>query len=144
MVILAGKDADRIAEVLPSGPYVTQILLQDEKLIAETRKKLLERNVYGEVSVRRFDGRALPYVDNLANVVIVTKSFPITREELMRVLAPRGARHLSLLGASGLFPGALAEWLDETLAAYGRPYHLSLGDATPPRESLETRCLALF
>jgi len=120
VVILAGKDADRIAEWAPSGPYLTQILLQDEKLIAETRKTLRERRVYGEVSVRRFDGRTLPYVDNLANVVVVTKSFPIPREELMRVLAPRGAL-LVCKGVEDTLPDAASPLADGDWFVHHKP-----------------------
>ena len=35
--------------------------------------------------------------------------------------------------------GDVAQALDEVLAAYGRPYHLSLGDAEPPRLRLAGR-----
>jgi hypothetical protein len=145
VVILAGKDANRIAELAPSGPYLTQILLQDEKLIAETRKTLLERNVYGAVSVRRFDGRALPYVDNLANVIIVSKSFPVPREELMRVLAPRGAL-LVCKGVEDTLPDAASPLADGDWFVHHKPVpeetdewtHFRY-DATGNMVSLDTR-----
>ena len=54
-------------------------------------------------------------------------------DELHRLLASRGGRHLSLLSGRGVFAADLERWFDEVLAAYGRPYYIDLPDARPPR-----------
>jgi hypothetical protein len=57
-------------------------------------------------------------------------------QALHALLATRGRRHLSVLGGRGLFGDHLASWLERSLAAYGRPYRLDLGDGVPPRLGL--------
>jgi len=45
----------------------------------------------GRVSVARFDGRSLPYVDNLVNLLVMRDArWEIRDEEIMRVLVPGG------------------------------------------------------
>lgn len=58
---------------------------------------------------------------------------PGAAARLHALLATRGRRHLSLLGARGLLSGELAAWFDDALAAYGRPYHLDLDHAPSAR-----------
>ncbi|MBM3889697.1 MAG: hypothetical protein FJ388_11300, partial [Verrucomicrobia bacterium] len=47
-------------------------------------------DLYGKVSADQFDGKRLPYVDNFANVIVTSGESRVTREELLRVLAPNG------------------------------------------------------
>ena len=45
---------------------------------------------YGPVSVDLWDGRHLPYADNLVNLIVAENAAQASREELLRVLAPHG------------------------------------------------------
>jgi len=55
------------------------------------RKHIRSLGNYGKVSVDTFDGKQLPYIDNLANLVVIHDArFEIRDEEIMRVLAPDG------------------------------------------------------
>ncbi|MBL7224167.1 MAG: PQQ-binding-like beta-propeller repeat protein, partial [Candidatus Brocadiae bacterium] len=57
---------------------------------AATRAYLQQRGLYGPVSVEHFDATALPYVDNLVNLVAVEPGGRVPMAEVMRVLAPGG------------------------------------------------------
>ena len=58
--------------------------------IARARAYVRSRNLYGPVSVAKYDGRTLPYRDNLANLVVASSECQVTNEEIARVLAPGG------------------------------------------------------
>jgi len=61
----------------------------DGKRVAVLRRRLLPRGRYGRVSARALDGKVLPYIDNLVNLVAV-EGGEMGEGEVMRVLAPRG------------------------------------------------------
>ena len=46
--------------------------------------------LYGPVSIDQWDGRRLPYVDNLVNLLVVEQAGDMGQEEMLRVLAPDG------------------------------------------------------
>ena len=48
---------------------------------------------YGRVSIDTWDGRKLPYVDNLVNLVVAQQGAPAT-DELLRVLVPGGVAYV--------------------------------------------------
>jgi hypothetical protein len=51
-----------------------------------------KQNLHGKVSLDHWNGKSLPYVDNLANLLVASQSEidGITQEEIERVLAPNG------------------------------------------------------
>jgi outer membrane protein assembly factor BamB len=61
----------------------------DGERIAELRKRFKASGHYGRVAVNGFGGGALPYIDNLVNLIAV-EGGEVSRSEAMRVLAPRG------------------------------------------------------
>jgi outer membrane protein assembly factor BamB len=54
------------------------------------RQSLRSRGVYGPVSVDWFDGRNLPYTDQLVKLLIAETLGDVPRDEVLRVLAPGG------------------------------------------------------
>jgi len=58
--------------------------------VANAREYLQALGAYGPVSVDTFDGRHLPYVDNLVNLVVAEDLGEVPMVEVMRVLAPGG------------------------------------------------------
>ncbi len=61
----------------------------DWERLAAHRKRLGEGGRNGRVSVHGFDGKALPYIDNLVNLIVIEDGV-IHKAEVMRVLVPRG------------------------------------------------------
>ena len=112
----AGAQAKRIlAETGVTGGLVIQVNSGDGKLTAalranerlqvhgvdtnageveSARNHIQSLGVYGEVAVDQFDGKSLPYVDNLANLVVSDDLGEISMEEVMRVLAPKGVAYI--------------------------------------------------
>jgi len=82
------------AELATKGPYLVQGLDTDPKKIAEARTHLQSRGLYGTVSITRLTAPALPYIDNLVNLVLVEKLGAISTAEVMRVLAPEGVAYV--------------------------------------------------
>ncbi len=58
--------------------------------VGRARKYLQKLGVYGPVSVERFDGKRLPYAENLVNLIVAEDLGDVAMGEAMRVLAPGG------------------------------------------------------
>ena len=60
--------------------FVVQGLETDDGKVSKARKVIQDAGLYGPVSVSEWDGRMLPYVDNLVNrLVISNHQSPVTR-----------------------------------------------------------------
>jgi len=74
---------------LRANPQCTvQGLRSDAASVISTRNALLKAGLHGPVTVATYDGKNLPYVDNLVNLVVAASRSP--RSEVLRVLAPEG------------------------------------------------------
>ena len=62
----------------------------DPRAMREAREYIRELGIYGPVSVENFDGKSLPYADNLVNLLVAENLGGATKDEAMRVLAPGG------------------------------------------------------
>jgi len=70
--------------------YLVHGLDRDRNRVEQARRYLQDLGVYGEVSVDRFDGKRLPYVDNLVNLLVAEDLGDVAMQEVMRVLCPEG------------------------------------------------------
>lgn len=70
---------------------IVQGLESDAQQVAAAREVIRARGLYGPVSVMRWSNDRLPYVDNLATMVVCQDPAAIPLEELMRVLRPFGS-----------------------------------------------------
>ena len=62
----------------------------DPANVTRAREHVRSRGLYGPVAIDRFDGRALPYIDNLVTLVVAADPGGIPMDEVMRVLRPGG------------------------------------------------------
>lgn len=91
LIVHVGCGDGRLTAALGrSERYFVQGLERQDGAIAEARQHISAEGVYGRVSVKRWDGERLPYVDNLVNLIICEGTNEVHEQELMRVLAPRG------------------------------------------------------
>jgi outer membrane protein assembly factor BamB len=58
--------------------------------IAKARAYIHSKNLYGPVSVSKYNGKNLPYGDNIVNLIVADTLGNISKEEAMRVLTPLG------------------------------------------------------
>ncbi|MGB2821666.1 MAG: PQQ-binding-like beta-propeller repeat protein [Phycisphaerae bacterium] len=73
-----------------SGRFVVRGLQRDRQALAEARRHISAEGLYGRTSVGLWDGRDLPFGDNLVNLIVSEKPLEIGEKEVMRALAPRG------------------------------------------------------
>jgi outer membrane protein assembly factor BamB len=70
--------------------YVVHGLDTSPEAVRTAREHILSLGLYGPVSVDSFDGRTLPYADDLVNIVVCEQPTDVSMEEIMRVLCPLG------------------------------------------------------
>ncbi|MCB9875723.1 MAG: PQQ-binding-like beta-propeller repeat protein [Planctomycetaceae bacterium] len=135
VVALDFEDGQSIADLATDGPFVIHALLRGEARVAAARKSIQEAGVYGKVSCDLYNGRDLPYVDGLVNLVLCKASCEVPQAELMRVLVPGG--RLVTEGANGWkkrakpLPDGLDEWNQFLHGADNNG--VSLDDVGPPQ-----------
>lgn len=90
VVHLGCGDGRLTADLLLSGSFQVHGLDVDPKNVASARDYIQSRNLYGQVSVACYDGKSLPYADNIVNLIVADSLGNVPRSEILRVLTPRG------------------------------------------------------
>ncbi len=107
--------------------------------VAKARHYVCSKGLYGRVSVAEFDGRRLPYVDNLVNLLVADELGDVPMAEVMRVLAPYGVALIDGKKTVKPYPPEMDPWgqylhgADNNAVAkdalVGPPRHLQWVDA---------------
>ena len=96
VVELPFVDAQFTVDLGSPDSLTLQTLHPDRQAVAEARNQLQAAEVYGKITAEAFDGRTLPYADNLVNLVVLHQveaerlGIDVPREEILRVLTPGG------------------------------------------------------
>ena len=90
VVHLGCGDGTRTAALRINDRYLVHGLDSDSQKVAAARKSIQARGLYGAVSVDTWNGKTLPYSDNLVNLIIAEDLASVTNNEIQRVLAPHG------------------------------------------------------
>ena len=90
VVQLGIGDGALTAALRANDSYLVQGLDTDAARVALVREAIFAKGVYGPVSVDRFDGKALPYIDNFVNLIVAENAGAIPLAEIQRVLVPYG------------------------------------------------------
>ncbi len=92
LVVHLGCGGGSLSAALGAGEgFLVHALDADAANVEKARALARKRGLCGKVSVERFDGARLPYVDGLAKLVVIEKPGKVMMDEVMRVLAPGGA-----------------------------------------------------
>ncbi len=91
----SGQAGELTAALRATDAYLVHGLDTEPAVVEKARAHIREKGLYGPVSAERFDGRRLPYVDNLVNLVVAEDPGEVARDEVMRVLAPGGAAYIN-------------------------------------------------
>ena len=84
-------DGKLTAALRANESYLVHGLDTDAKNVAKARAYIQSLGLYGPVSVDTFDGRHLPYADNLVNLLVISgDGGQVSRDEMLRVLCPGG------------------------------------------------------
>ena len=98
VVHLGCGDGTLTAALHAGDSYLVHGLDTDADKVRQAREHIQGLGAYGPVSVERFDGKRLPYADNLVNLVVASGEGRVASEELMRVLAPNGVAYVKRAG----------------------------------------------
>jgi len=91
VVHLGCGDGRLTAALRKDDGYMVQGLDSHADRVHQAREHVQSLGIYGPVSIERFDGARLPYIDNLVNLVVVSGSgVRVSADEVARVLAPGG------------------------------------------------------
>jgi outer membrane protein assembly factor BamB len=90
IVHLGCGDGRLTAALRASDAYLVQGFDTDAENVAAARKYVQSKGLYGPVSVDRWEGRQLPFVDNFVNLVVAEDLNTTTIKEISRVLCPHG------------------------------------------------------
>jgi len=111
LVVHVGCGAGRLTAALRvNESFVVHGLDTAAEKVETARRHIRSRGLYGKVSADTFDGRRLPYVDNLVNLLLADDLGTVPMAEVMRVLAPHG---VALIGGNRTvkpWPDAIDEW----------------------------------
>jgi len=91
-------DGRLITEMPAAGGFLIQGLDTDPANVEKARALIRSQGLCGRVSAAVFDGRNLPYIDNMVNLLVVEAADGVPGEETTRVLAPRGVAYVKAGG----------------------------------------------
>jgi len=94
--------------------YFVQGLDNDMSDVESARNALLASKIYGDVAIMHLSGNKLPYTDDLVNLLVAEEPSGISRQEMMRVIAPLGVLYVKENGewqkAVKPWPEDIGEW----------------------------------
>lgn len=83
-------DPELLCKLRANDSYMIHGLDTDPSRVERAREYIKSRGLYGKVSIDRFDGRNLPYIDNLVNLIVVAGKGQVPAKEIERILVPCG------------------------------------------------------
>jgi outer membrane protein assembly factor BamB len=90
LIVHLGETDGKLTAALGAGEsFIVHGLATDAAKVAQARKFIRGKGLYGRVSVERLSGPDLPYADNLVNLLVVDGE-SVSLSEIKRVLTPRG------------------------------------------------------
>jgi len=98
VVHVGSGDGKLTAALRASESYLVHGLDSRAANVAAAREHIRSLGLYGSVSVTRFDGRRLPYIDNTVNLVFTEDLGDVPVEEVLRVLCPNGVAYVKAGG----------------------------------------------
>jgi outer membrane protein assembly factor BamB len=98
IVHVGGGDGKLTAALRTNDGYVVHGLTAEPENLAKARRNVRNEGLYGPVSVDLLEGRALPYIDNSVNLIVVDDPAGVPEQEMTRVLVPKGVVYLRRSG----------------------------------------------
>ena len=119
-------DGKLTSSLCESDSFIVHGLDTSMENVEKARKRAASNGLGGRVAFSTFDGSNLPFIDDLANLVVVSSvECRVPGEEIARVLAPRG---IALVQARSQVPSAVRH---QSLAIDGKAF-LAFTKPVPP------------
>ncbi|MBF0196940.1 MAG: PQQ-binding-like beta-propeller repeat protein [Planctomycetes bacterium] len=107
-------DGKLTAQLKLSESYSVHGLDTAPSAVEKARILFQEVNHGGGLVASPFDGKHLPYIDNMVNMLFCSKSYQLSDEEIKRVLVPRGKAYIQESGSYRIitksWPSDYDEW----------------------------------
>jgi len=110
VVHLGCGDGKRTVALRTGDSYLVHGLDTSTDNVRRAREHIRAKGLYGPVSISSFDGKHLPYADNLVNLLVADELSGVTMEEVLRVLAPRGVAMIGGKRTVKPWPREMYEW----------------------------------
>lgn len=111
LIVHLGCGDGRLTAALGAGEgFLVHGLEQDAAQRERTRQHVRSLGLYGPVSIDRWDGRRLPYAENLVNLIVAQEPGEVTVDEMLRTLAPGG---VALLRRGEKWTRTVKPWPEE-------------------------------
>ncbi|MHC4511020.1 MAG: class I SAM-dependent methyltransferase, partial [Planctomycetota bacterium] len=95
LIVHIGCGDGRLTAALRANEsYLVHGLDPDATIVRQAREHVRSLGLYGEVSVEQSSGDLLPYIDNLANLIVCEDLGTIAMDEVLRVLCPNGVAYI--------------------------------------------------
>ena len=83
-VVHLGSTNGELTAALRSGESIqVQALIEDTATTEDARRTIQATGKYGNVSALQFSGEALPYIDNLVNLIVVENQGSVSDDEIL-------------------------------------------------------------
>jgi outer membrane protein assembly factor BamB len=103
LVVHVGDDVGMTGALRLNDSYLVQGLARELEQVTEARAQLRAKGLLGPVTVIHWDGKRLPYADNMVNLLILANAdCRLPNGEIERALAPRGVVMVSARAESAL------------------------------------------
>jgi len=94
VVHLGCSDGKLTAALRADDGYLVQGLDTDPEKVQQARAHAHSLGLYGSVAIDRLDGRHLPFIENLVNLVVAEDLGFVPMDEVNRVLCPNGVAYV--------------------------------------------------
>ncbi|MBD3265765.1 PQQ-binding-like beta-propeller repeat protein, partial [bacterium] len=125
IVHLGCGDGALTADLRADESFIVHGLAMEESQVNQARETIKKRGLYGEVAVEQLTSSHLPYADNLVNLLLVDNPGRVSKQECMRVLAPKGVLMIKQDGKWKKTvkprPASIDEWTHHLHNAGGNP-----------------------
>jgi outer membrane protein assembly factor BamB len=140
IVCIGEKALDGVSSDWNKPGRIFHCLETSDAKVDALRAKITAAGCYGKVSAAKFDGRCLPYVNNLVSRIIVTdESCVVPSEEIRRVLAPY-AIAVAPRGSACL--PQPAKDIGNGLEAFTKPYPKEMDEWPQRLHGADNNCVA--
>jgi len=90
--------------------FLIQVLDDDPAEVEKARQATADKGLSDRIWTSAFDGRRLPFADEVVNLIIADAEPDLPRDEIMRVLAPRGVALITGKKSVKPVPPDIDEW----------------------------------
>lgn len=112
------------------------LLVAREEDAGKARESLVTAGLHGKITVGQWQTGTLPFVDNFVNLMIVEGREAVSREEVLRVLAPEGTAFLDGEPLHKPRPATMDDWPHQLYDASGNAVSKDKA-LKPPLEHLQ-------